>query len=370
MSTNAVSSAETPPTDARPAARRRKMPTWSIYAACGLLIGIYQGLNQAIGSRSDAIAAWKPFAWELTSAAVVFALIPLVVRFERRFRLDSKPRIRVAFAHTAGLLVFSAAHTTGMVLLRKLVYALAGESYNFGTLWLRAFYELQKDVILYAVILVVVFAVREFRVRRAGELRAAELATELGEARIRQLTAQIEPHFLFNTLNAISNRMHEDVNAADRMLSQLGDLLRAAYDTDRSVLVPLGRELEWLRGYTTMMTERFRGQLQYELEAGPGLDALRVPRLLLQPIVENAFEHGLADGSGLLQIEVRRDGPRLVYRISDDGVGLAGPTPPRGTGLSNVARRLELLFPNDHTFAVTPREPRGVVVTVSFPVAG
>ncbi len=97
-------------------------------------------------------------------------------------------------------------------------------------------------------ILVVIFANREFQVRRTSDLRAAELAAELGQARLKALTAQIEPHFLFNTLNAISNRMHEDVEAADRMISSLGALMRAAYDSDNQVLVPLARELEWLRG--------------------------------------------------------------------------------------------------------------------------
>jgi two-component system LytT family sensor kinase len=129
------------------------------------------------------------------------------------------------------------------------------------------------------VILIVIFAVREFRVRRAGKLRAAELAGELAAARLRHLTAQIEPHFLFNSLNAISNRMREDVDTADRMISHLGDLLRAAYDTDDQVIVPLGRELEWFRGYAAMMSERFRGQLAFELAVESGLEAIRVPRL-------------------------------------------------------------------------------------------
>ena len=121
------------------------------------------------------------------------------------------------------------------------------------------------------------------------------------QARLKHLTAQIEPHFLFNALNAISNRMHEDVDAADRMISDLGSLLRAAYDTDNQVLVPLERELEWLRGYAAMMTERFRGQLSFELNVAPGLEAVKVPRLLLQPLVENALRHGLPQGGGMLR---------------------------------------------------------------------
>jgi two-component system LytT family sensor kinase len=343
------------------------VPVWAIYLGCTLVFGVYQGLNALIGAGPN-VAAWKPFVWELSSGLTVLALLPIVIRFERRFRLDSRPRGRALLAHTAGLLVFSAAHTTGMVILRELAYASMGESYEFGSISIRGFYELQKDVLLYSVILVIVFAVREFRVRRASELRAAELAAEAGEARLRHLTAQIEPHFLFNSLNAISNRMHEDVPAADRMISQLGELLRAAYESDRSVLVPLERELAWLRNYLAMMAERFRGQLEHELDVEPGLDAVRVPRLLLQPIVENALKHGLAAGGGRLSVIVRRRGAELECVVTDDGVGLIGAELAHGTGLANVARRLELLFPGKHSLLVTSRTPRGVTVTVRFPL--
>jgi len=224
-------------------------------------------------------------------------------------------------------------------------------------------------LITYAVILVAIFAFRQFRVRRSGEVHAAQLAAELSQARLRHLTAQIEPHFLFNALNAISNRMHEDVDAADRMISDLSGLLRAAYDSDSQALVPLASELQWLRGYTAMMSERFRGQLSFQLNVQPGLEAVAVPRLLLQPLVENALRHGLADGRGSLCVDVERHGSQLRYVVSDDGVGIgAGPVKP-GTGLSNVERRLQLLFPGAHGFDLRPRQPRGTLATLSFPAA-
>jgi hypothetical protein len=340
-----------------------------LYVAATLVLGGYLGLNQLISLRSSGstLAAWKPFLWEFSSAIIVLALVPLIVGLEKRFPVDAKPRGRIVLAHMAGALVFSAVHTTFIVTSRKLVYLSVGETYDFN-LSIGPLYELQKDVIVYAVLLGALFAVRQFRVRRAGELRAAELAAELGAARLRALTAQIEPHFLFNSLNAISNRMHEDVHAADRMMSQLGDLLRAAYEADDAVLVPLRRELDWLDSYTAMMTERFRDRLVYSLELEPGLDAVPVPRLLLQPLVENALRHGLGDGKGRLAVAVRRRGPRLEYTVSDDGAGLAAEVAP-GTGLANVKRRLELLFPHDHELSVSPRAPRGVAVTVSFPAA-
>jgi two-component system LytT family sensor kinase len=343
---------------------------WVIYAILALLFGLYLGINSLIGLRGRVdIAAWKPLVWEISSVIVIFALIPFIVRFERHFRLDAHPRWRVAIAHLGGALIFSAVHVAGMLALRKLAYAVVGQHYAFDNLAVQAFYELQKDLITYALILVVIFANREFQVRRTSDLRAAELAAELGQARLKALTAQIEPHFLFNTLNAISNRMHEDVEAADRMISSLGALMRAAYDSDSQMLVPLARELEWLRGYAAMMTERFRGQLSFDLTVAPGLETLEVPRLLLQPLVENALRHGLPDGRGSLTVDVVRQGTNLLYTISDNGVGIDDTRIKPGTGLSNVARRLELLFPGTHTFTLAAGHPTGTVVTLSFPAA-
>jgi two-component system, LytTR family, sensor kinase len=352
------------------AAARGRRSSWPLYLALALLFGLYLGINQIIGIRTvlPNLAKWKPITWEVSSVLVILALIPLIVRFENRWRLDARPRTRAVALHALGAIVFSLVHTTGMVTLRNAVYALAGERYDYGDPLIRWVYELQKDVITYAVILGVIFAFREFRVRRAGELRAAELVSELSAARLQHLTAQIEPHFLFNALNAISNRMHEDVEAADRMISSLADLLRAAYSSDGEVLVPLGRELSWLKGYAAMMSERFRGQLQFELEVDAGLESVHVPRLLLQPLVENALRHGLCDGHGLLRVEVRRVGGELRCTVSDDGAGLPEGGAKPGTGLANVARRLELLFPATHSFSVERGSPRGTVASVAFPL--
>jgi LytS/YehU family sensor histidine kinase len=153
------------------------------------------------------------------------------------------------------------------------------------------------------------------------------------------------------------------------MIGDLGSLLRAAYDSDGQALVPLASELQWLRGYTAMMSERFRGKLSFELNVAPGLEAVAVPRLLLQPLVENALRHGLPDGRGSLRVDVERRGTRLHYLVSDDGIGIGAKALSAGTGLSNIARRLELLFPGSHSFDLEPRQPKGTLATVSFPAA-
>jgi sensor histidine kinase YesM len=344
---------------------------WRLYILIGLLLGAYLGINSMLGEiYNPDFEAWRPFVREYSSALIVFALIPIIIRLENRFRLDARPRTPVILVHAAGALLFSLIHVVVAFTLRIIVYSLARETYFVGNAFLTFLYELQKDVIVYLIVLLIAFAVRQFQVRRASDLRALRLASELGETRLRHLTAQVDPHFLFNALNAISNRMREDLDAADRMITQLGDLLRAAYDTDQHLLVPLGGELKWLRGYAAMMAERFRGQLNFDLDIEPALESLEVPRLLLQPLVENSIRHGLAEGRGSLSVQVRRHGDRLRYIVADDGVGLPSTPLRHGTGVSNVARRLELMFPGDHEFNLAPRLPAGTMVTVEFPVSG
>ncbi len=359
--------ANAPPTDETGWLREM----WRPYIVIALLFGAYMAINDMAGGEiySRHFAVWKPFVRNYSSILILFALIPLVVRLEKRFRLDARPRAPVILVHSAGALAFSVIHVAVAYPLRIAVYHLAGDPYVIDHTFTTFLYEAQKTIILYVFVLLISFAVRQFQVRRASELRAVRLAAELGDARLRHLTAQVNPHFLFNALNAISNRMREDLDAADRMITQLGDLLRAAYDTDQQLLVSLGSELQWLRGYAGMMAERFRGQLNFELDIEPELESLEVPRLLLQPLVENSLRHGLAEGRGSLSVRVHRRGARLRYVIADDGIGLPSTPLRRGTGLSNVARRLELMFPGDHEFHLTSRSPRGTVATIEFPIS-
>jgi two-component system LytT family sensor kinase len=350
---------------------RRPRPVWPLYPISGLLVATYLGFNSLVGEdRFGRIALWKPFVWEYSSALIVFALIPAIVWLENRFRVDSRPRGRVILVHLVAILIYSAIHVSVAVALRKLAYGLAGETYVLGGQPLAYLYELQKDAIAYLIVLLVAFAIREFRVRRVSELRAVSLTAELSDARLRQLTAQVDPHFLFNALNAISNRMREDLDAADRMIAHLGDLLRAAYDADTQLLVPLHGEVQWLRGYAGMMGERYRGQLNFGLDIELDLEAMEVPRLLLQPLIENALRHGLAEGRGSVSVQVRRNGDRLRYTVADDGIGLPSTPLRHGTGLSNVARRLQLMYPDNHVFNLASRSPQGTIVTVEFPVSG
>lgn len=338
------------------------------YAGAWLAIGLWLGINVVIGHRNSGstIPAWEPMTWELSSAATMAVLALAIAAFERRFPLSGPRWPHRLWAHLVAVPVFSLLHTAGMVGIRKVVYLLQGQSYDFGDPLLGYAYELQKDLISYALVAVACVALRAMRLRRERELAMLRLERDLGEARLAQLTAQIEPHFMFNTLNAIANRMHEDVEAADRMIAAFAGLLRAALVEPGGTLVSVAEDVAWLERYFDLMRERFRGKLETRVEVDPGALALRIPRLLLQPLVENAFEHGLKAGRGSVVVAIRLDGTRLRCTVEDDGAGFAADAG-TGIGLANVRNRLALLYPGDHTFELAPRTGGGTRIRLDLP---
>jgi len=342
---------------------------WLAYAAAWLGLGLWLGINVVIGHRNSGreIPAWEPMSWELSSVVVVAVLAIGIFRFERRHPLSGPDWLRRVPLHVPAAIAFSLLHTLGMVGIRKVVYVLMGSHYDFGDPLLGFAYELQKDLISYALIAGACVAWRAQRTRRERELAVLQLERDLGQARLAQLTAQIEPHFMFNTLNAISNRMHEDVEAADRMIAALAVLMRVALSETGDARVRVVDDVVWLERYFELMRERFRGKLETQVEVEPAARDARIPRLLLQPLVENAIYHG---------IQPRAEGGTLHLRGRPLGAGieivLTNPLPPhapvRGNGvaLANIRARIEYHFgkrgelsvePGGGEYAVTVRLP-------------
>ena len=343
---------------------------WSrigLYAGGWSLLGLWLGVNSALGHRGElpALPLWQPLTWELSSTLTIGALALLVARFEARAPLGGGHTLRRLPLHLVAAVLFSLLHVATMVGLRKIIYALAGAHYHFGGL-LPLFYEFQKDVISYALIVGVCAFLRTRRERRQGELDALRLARESSDARLAQLSAQIEPHFMFNALNTIANRMHEDVAAADHLLVALADLLRAALAGAQSPYAQVSEELAWLRSYCALMSERQPGRLQVRIDADPAALTARIPRLLLQPLVENAFRHGLVDGRGTLRVTLHGASGELYCSVSDDGAGYRSGR--EGIGLANVRERLRLLYGPRAALEITARSEGGTRVAVRLPL--
>jgi two-component system LytT family sensor kinase len=200
------------------------------------------------------------------------------------------------------------------------------------------------------------------------ERRSLGLAASLAKARLEALKMQLQPHFLFNSLNAIAELVHRDPAAAEEMLIALSDLLRLTLSTSGEQELPLARELELVERYLAIEHVRYGDRLRFERDVAPGTEAALVPTFLLQPLVENAVRHGLEPRgeAGNLRISTRREGEQLRLTVADNGVGLPGGRVPReGVGLSNTRARLRELYGDAGTFEL--RSDRGVTVEIAIP---
>jgi two-component system, LytTR family, sensor kinase len=204
----------------------------------------------------------------------------------------------------------------------------------------------------------------------ATELRAesAELHAQVTDARLNALRAQLNPHFLFNTLNAVSTLVDEDPRGARRMIARLSDLLRHTLGEGDEQEITLARELEMLRLYLDIMEVRFQGKLDVSIESESSLDDALVPNLVLQPLVENAFRHGLArvQSAGRVTVRAERDDGDLVLTVRDNGGGPVNPVR-EGVGLTNTRSRLTQLYGERQRLALTAAEGGGALVEVRFP---
>ncbi len=203
-------------------------------------------------------------------------------------------------------------------------------------------------------------------------LRTAKLETGLAEARLHALGGQLQPHFLFNALNAISAYTEDEPQRARRLMAQLGELLRASLDHAARPEVTLAQELAFLEAYLGIERARFEDRLTVAVHAEEAALNARMPVFLLQPLVENAIKHGIVrrTAHGRVDVQAWREGDVLRLHVRDDGVGLpSGWTLGQnsGVGLRNARERLERLYPDAHHLSVARRPGGGVIVEVAIP---
>lgn len=209
---------------------------------------------------------------------------------------------------------------------------------------------------------------------REKEASAAQLKTQLAQAQLRALRMQLNPHFLFNTMNSISSLMQIDIAAADLMLEQLSSLLRIALERGEVQLIPLSDEMEFVEMYLAMQDVRFTGRVRQDIFVEPELHDALVPAMLLQPLVENAYAHGLSklDKPGQIAVTVRRQESMLAITVTNSGLGLQ-PATSNGSrrqclGIANVKDRLQLHYGSEQAFVIEELEQGEVRVKVTLPL--
>ena len=345
-----------------PTTRRRWLAWWIGAAVWWTLEGFITATNYHRMGQAAATGLTWPQALRTTmlSAWLWVPLTVLALWLADRYPLD-RDRWRAHLpVHAAGAMAVYVGRALAVVALNPLVHWYPVLP-SFGEILVTS---VLNNTFLYFLVLGVAHAVAYAR-------RYHERDEQLARAELRSLQMQLHPHFLFNTLNAVSSFVRTDPEAAERMIARLGVLLRHALDGASAPEVPLEEELRILRTYLEIEQVRFEDRLRVEWDIDPDTYPARVPHLLLQPLVENAVRHGIAPyaAEGTIRIvSARRDGA-LHLAVRDDGIGLGWPRAREGVGLANTRTRLRQLYGARQRFAVLDAPEGGVHVEMELPFA-
>jgi two-component system, LytTR family, sensor kinase len=352
---------------------KRWLVEWSLAFGFWTVIGLSFASQFYLSSlKSGRPVSWShAVTWSLGDWYVWALLSVPIIHLARRFRFDDVQWIRSVAIHLVASGVFSLVYMLLRAWLGQVQSRLGGVPVTFAEVFNPVVVKtVHFNLLIYWVIVSVSHAFAYYRQFQERALRASELEKRLAQAKLRALQMQLNPHFLFNTLNAIASLMHVDVKAADRMITRLADLLRYALESTDAHEVPLRQELSFLERYLEIEKTRFGNRLEVRLDIDPStLDAL-VPNLLLQPLVENAIRHGIEKRSkpGWIELKTRRQNGRMHIELRDNGPGLPPESPRRkGIGVANTRARLQQLYGQDHSFALRNAEGGGVVVDVGLP---
>jgi signal transduction histidine kinase len=348
----------------------------ALLLACGIALVLALAVSAQIylSMLSHGHSFVRLFAWQLGSWVFWGLVSPLVLRVGGSLTGSGSIRGRLARAAALGI---------GLTVIHMSVDAAL-------TVWLRPFYPLPPasfrgaflggltshfvmDALLFGFLLIGGNAYEGNRRARRLDLRESRLEAELARAQLDALRLEIQPHFLFNTLNSISALIRlKDQDGALKMVLGLSDLLRTAVERPKHQLVALSAEIEFVKRYVDLQRVRFADRLQVHYEIAEGCDDVAVPTFLLQPLVENALRHGASPRSGTCHVHIGActEGGRLRLWVTDDGVGL-----PRGfdlardagTGLNNTRSRLVQLYGTAASFDVRRGEAVGTIVEIAFP---
>ena len=348
----------------------RAKSLWWTYAALVLALGLLQSaasLQQYLAWGGEHV--WEPFLWELSSALCLGVLAPLIYRWHVA-GLGLPSRLRQLGRHGLGALGYTLGHVGGMFAIRFGVYALMGVVYKPGSAIKILGYEAGKDIVSYGLIVAICHGLWLYVEAQRRQQEMARLRGELAEARLSRLAEQIQPHFLFNTLNLISSVMYEDVARADRILCDLASLLRQALAAQQAGSHTLAQELALVEPYLNIMQSRFgSARLSIAVAVSDEARACLLPTLLLIAPVENAIKHDVAVVSGPVRVSVSGvvvDG-RLRLTVANSG------TPPErehrdgGIGLANTRERLSSLYGDKASVALAPGADGGSVLTLILP---
>jgi sensor histidine kinase YesM len=359
-------------------ALRRYAAYFLAWTAFGLFM-FSQGLVQRLFEK-DPTPWWHYLVSWLVGVYVWMLLTPAVLWLGRRFPFERERWVRRILTHLALALAVALSQLTIESAILHWIGIFPAIMPTFAaTFFFLLIIAFHQALLMYWMLLAVQYGFLWYRKYVEGkqaalrlELRSAQLESQLTRAHLSALNMQLQPHFLFNTLNAIMVLVRQEKNReAEEMLGGLSDLLRCVLDDVDAQEVSLGRELEYVGLYLAIEQVRFQDRMSVEMAVDPDVIDAAVPHMVLQPIVENAIRHGIGGSSaaGKIRIGARRVNGALEMKVQDDGPGLAAANPgqTRGIGLTNTRARLQQLYGEAASLTVENDEQCGVTATIVLP---
>ena len=336
-----------------------------LFLAGWTLLALFFATQTYMGAAYGGLRlSWpQAIAIALTAWYVRALSVPPAFWLARRFPLRARSRAILArnvAVHLAAAVVLAVVEQTlYLMLASRLTWVPRRATFSF---------ELHMNLFTYAAAVAAAHGLDYYNRYRDRELAATRLEAELAGARLDALRTQLQPHFLFNALNGISELMHENVERADEMLNQLSHLLRSSLQHPAQGEAPLSEELQFLERYARVQQMRFADRLTVAFDVAPETLAARVPYLLLQPLLENAIVHGVAPRpqGGHVEVNARREGDWLLLEVRDDGEGSSRGAA-EGTGLRNTRLRLFHTYGGEHEFTFTSSREQGTCVRIRIP---
>ena len=344
-----------------PGINRALFALWGLFWLLMVSVSIQDHLDD------HGVKWWEPILWEGSSCLFATFWLLMQRRVARDWDTYLTHPLRWFGKHLVWLPVIAVTFIVSIYSLRHGVYALTDEIYEHHG-WTATFiYESVKLVLFSALWLCIIFGLESFGGWQKERERLLELQKHLAESQLAQLKAQLQPHFLFNALNTISALMQTDVDRADRLLAKLADLLRSSLKASARQTTSLRDELEILGLYADIMRERFAGRVTLDWQIAADAQDAAVPSLLLQPLLENAFKHGveLSSQPVAIRIAAQREGERLRVSIHNTGSTLAA-QPGLGIGLRNCRERLGVLYGDQATLELSANAD-GVAAQLTLP---
>jgi len=334
-----------------------------VYTGIGLFFSLHQFLNDVTWHQYG--TAPNRFLEEMTGAYSSMVLLPFLTWLAARFPFTCGAKLRALIANAVAVIPYTLAHTTLIAISRSLIAPLIGlGTYHYGDMLYRYPMEAAGDAVYFALLMTTIYFINYF-------VATQDIATKLAQAQLENLRLQLQPHFLFNTLNAISSVMYEDVEKADRMLAQVSDYMRLVLASGGVEEIGLDEELRMERMYIDIMKTRLERSLALDVRVADAARGATVPFMLLQPLLENSIRHGMGSSRSSIElaIDVTRTGGSTVISVSDNGLGFDA-SAPRGIGLANIAARLAYLYGDRAHFTIAAREGGGTLATLNLPFAG